>query len=86
MFLQGMSREQIAKERNLSVGTINTHLALFVRSGQIDLQDIIPADKLKAILRALRLVGTDQGLQAIKTFCPTTVSFDDIRLVVNSRK
>ena len=86
MFLQGMSREQIAKERNLSVGTISTHLALFVRSGQIDLQDIVPADNLKSILRALRLVGADQGLQAIKTLCPATISFDDIRLVINSRK
>ncbi|MDR1585559.1 MAG: helix-turn-helix domain-containing protein, partial [Prevotellaceae bacterium] len=37
MYRSGKSMEEIAKERNLAVSTIGTHLAHFVRSGELDI-------------------------------------------------
>ena len=86
MFLQGMNPEEIAKERCLTIGTIQGHLSRFVESGDIQLSDIIPQERIDAILRVIRAVGTEEGKTPIKNLCPPDITYNEIDLVLFSLK
>lgn len=82
MYSLGKTPEEIARERSLTIGTIFGHLARYINTGQVDLNKLIPQEKQQAILRVIRMVGTDQGTTAIKALCPEDVTFDEIRLML----
>lgn len=84
MYSRGMTPEEIARERSLTIGTIFGHLARYINTGQVDLNKLIPQEKQQAILRVIRMVGTDQGTTAIKALCPEDVTFDEIRLMLST--
>lgn len=50
LFLEGKTIAQIAQERSLTPGTIESHLARFVESGELDVKLLIDAPKLKPAL------------------------------------
>ena len=56
MFAQGMTMAQIAQERSIAVSTVFSHLAHFVEAGTLDIQTIIPQDRLQAIERIVNMV------------------------------
>ena len=84
MYSLGKTPEEIARERSLTIGTIFGHLARYINTGQVDLNKLIPQEKQQAILRVIRMVGTDQGTTAIKALCPEDVTFDEIRLMLST--
>lgn len=86
LFLSGKSIAQIAKERGLTAGTITTHLLKFVALGKLNVNQIIPQSKITTIENIIKKVGADNGLTAIKALCPEDITFDDIRIVLKSRK
>jgi len=82
LYGQGMTLEQIAKERGLTVGTVFGHLARYVKTGDVALDDILPKDKQYAIRKVIRMVGTGESPTAYKSLCPPEVSYDEIRLML----
>ena len=83
LYSQGMKPDLIAHERNLALGTVLGHLARYVDSGEVDLNDIIPIEHQQAIASAIRKVGTGNGSTPIKMLCPPDVSYDEIRLLLS---
>jgi hypothetical protein len=86
LYQRGMTPELIARERNLTLGTIYGHLARYISTGDISLDDLIPEDHQQTILRAIRMAGTDAGSTAIKTLCPPDITYDEVRLVLEAMK
>ena len=86
LYQRGMTPELIARERNLTLGTIYGHLARYISTGDISLDDLIPEDHQQTILRAFRMAGTDAGSTAIKTLCPPDITYDEVRLVLEAMK
>ena len=86
LFLQGKTPELIARERSLTLGTIYGHLARYIPTGEVSLDDLIPEDHQQTILRAIRMTGSDAGSTAIKTLCPPDISYDEIRLMLETMK
>ena len=84
MFRQGMRPEDIAKERSLSVGTIFGHLRHFIDSGDIQVSDILPQERIDTIMRVINMVGKEAGMIPIKNLCPPEVTYDEIRQVLLS--
>lgn len=84
MFRQGMRPEDIAKERSLSVGTIFGHLRRFIDSGDIQVSDILPQERIDTIMRVINMVGKEAGMIPIKNLCPPEVTYDEIRQVLLS--
>lgn len=84
MFRQGMRPEDIAKERGLSVGTIFGHLRRFIDSGDIQVSDILPQERIDTIMRVINMVGKEAGMIPIKNLCPPEVTYDEIRQVLLS--
>ena len=85
-YRQGKTPELIARERSLTLGTIYGHLARYIPTGDISIDDLIPADHQQAILRAIRMAGSDANTTAIKTLCPPDITYDEVRLMLEAMK
>ena len=84
LYDQGLTPEAIAQERGLTLGTIMGHLSRFVSTGEISLSDILSKEHHEAILKAVRLIGPDDGRTAIKNLCPPEVTYAEIELVLST--
>ncbi len=85
MHKQGMTFEQIATDRNLTIGTIEGHLAHYVGTGDVDILSVLSEIKLKTILEtAARL---EQPLfNALKEVLGEEYSYSDLRFAYNHKK
>jgi ATP-dependent DNA helicase RecQ len=80
-YRQGLSIEEIARERNLQPSTIETHLAELVEAGEdIDVEKLIPPGQFEVIADALQRIGDDL-LAPVKSELGEDYSYGAIRLV-----
>mgnify|MGYP005837695019 CR=1 FL=1 len=80
-YQQGLSVEQIAQERRLSLSTIITHLSELIEMQQpIELNRLVPSERQEPILQAIQAVGAD-SLKTIREHLGETYSYEEIRLV-----
>ena len=78
---QGLTIEEIAKERDFSVSTINSHLSELMEVNQpVALNRLVTASKQQAIVRAIENVG-ELSLKTLKETLGDDYSYDEIRLV-----
>jgi hypothetical protein len=82
MYRQGKTIPEISKERSLAYSTIETHLASFLRTGEVKIEDIVPPYKLPRILSAIKDAGDDLSLTPIKQKLGEDYSFGEIRAAV----
>lgn len=82
MFKQGMTVSEIASERGLAVGTIETHLVRFIPSGEIIVEDLVPLEKIEPIREAIFEFDAANGISPIKEFLGDDFSYGEIRAVV----
>lgn len=85
MFRDGKSVEVIAKERNLTVGTVQTHLIPFVATGELHIDYLVPRRKQTVILDALEGFNYNGNLAALKQRLPEEISYSEIRFVLASK-
>lgn len=85
LFRQGKKIADIARERNLSPSTIEGHLARYVVAGEIDIQELVPADKQNKIEAALAR-SDGKSITPVKQELGEEVSFGEIRLVLAARE
>ncbi|MCD4793892.1 MAG: DNA helicase RecQ [Bacteroidales bacterium] len=81
MFRKGMSVEDIAKERNLQVTTIFSHLANSYTNGKdVDIKRLITGDELAEIIQAIKEKGTEEGMRPIFDYLNEEIDYGKIRL------
>ena len=79
LYLQGLSIEEIANERNLVKQTIENHLLeCYKEDFEINLDKYIHSEYKEMIFDAFKKVGTDK-LKPIKEILPPEVSYFDIK-------
>lgn len=81
LLISGHSLKEIATVRNLSVSTIEGHIALLVKSGDIAIDKVIPESKLNNIINAIQEAEGPIGL--IKARLGDDYSYGEIRAVMN---
>ena len=84
LYKQGKKPDEIAKERELTIGTIISHLARFIPTGEVTLSELVPPAHQDAILKVFRMVGLSEGKSAIKSLCPPEVTYQEIELVLST--
>jgi hypothetical protein len=82
LFRQGLSGEEIAKQRGLAITTIEGHLAQFVTTGELPVQDLVPADTLELILDYFQSCE-DYRLGPAKEVLGDAVTYSQLRYVLN---
>jgi len=83
LYNQGNDLAEIAKERGLSVGTIETHLAYYVSTQRLDVVKLVKANKIKNISNAVESQKT-KSMATIREFLGKDYSFGEIKLVLAS--
>ena len=71
----------IAKERNLSISTIEGHLSFFVGTGEIDINELVDKKKQKLIHDA----AAKHGIASHKTLIdnlPKDINYGELRMVL----
>lgn len=82
MFKDGQAVSQIAKARNLASSTIESHLAQFVDSGEIELDQLVDSSKIDAIKRAV-LSNPKASTSEIRAKLGPEYSYGEIRIVTS---
>ena len=81
LYRRGLSVEEIARQRNLTPGTVMSHLIELIEAGEaIDVEELVQPEHYEVIVDALLQVGSD-ALRPIKDFLGDEYSYDEIRLV-----
>ncbi|MDR0660534.1 MAG: helix-turn-helix domain-containing protein [Prevotellaceae bacterium] len=80
LFKQGWSVEDIASERGLTIGTIETHLAHFVEAGELDIHELIPDDKI-ALISSYITENEVSSITQIKQALSDGITWNEIRVV-----
>jgi ATP-dependent DNA helicase RecQ len=84
MFQSGKSIPDIARERGLTVSTIENHLARFIPTGEIRLEQFVAPDKVEPIRKAILKFHESGALSPIKEFLGEDYSYGEIRAVIAS--
>ena len=83
MYKLGRPVPEIASERNLSVGTIEGHLAHFVFTGELNINEIVSKEKLKTIAGAIEENGNSLAISPVKQKLGDQYSYGEISAVMN---
>jgi ATP-dependent DNA helicase RecQ len=81
MYNAGLSAGDIARERNITIGTVIRHLTELIEAGEtIDIERLVVPERQKVICDALQQVG-DEMLKPVKEFLGEEYSYDELRLI-----
>ncbi|HMW65371.1 MAG TPA: helix-turn-helix domain-containing protein [Chitinophagaceae bacterium] len=81
LYKEGKKIAEIAKVRNLAIGTIEGHLSRFIAGGEINIHELVSADKYKLIEAAFQK-NEEATLTTIKQQLPPDISFGEIKMVM----
>lgn len=82
LFNQGISVNDIAKERNLAVSTVQVHLIDLILTGDISLTQILAQEKIDYLLSQIKSNETI-SMKELKEKLPPEYTYFDIRAVLN---
>lgn len=83
-FKAGMSVAQIAETRGLAVSTIETHLARFIPTGEVKLEELVAAHKIEPIRKAIIELNAETAIGPVKEFLGEDYTYGEIRAVAAS--
>lgn len=83
LFQLGRSVDEIAFERGLSYGTVEGHLAHFIFSGELKINELVSAEKLKIITKAIEENNNSLAIAPIKQKLGEGYSYGEITAVMN---
>ena len=84
LFKAGLSIKEISKERSLTAGTIENHLANYISSGDIDVLELIPLKRYKNIRNQVEAAGEVKGLTALKEKVDGSITYIELKMVLMS--
>jgi ATP-dependent DNA helicase RecQ len=83
LYKEGIPVNDIAKTRNLTIQTIEGHLAYYVQRGEINIEELISQEKLMLIEPVIKDFNGG-SITSVKEQLGNTISFGEIRLVIAS--
>jgi hypothetical protein len=84
LFKSGLSVKEIAKERSLTAGTVENHLANYITSGEIDVLELIALKRYKKIRNEIEEAGKVKGLTALKEKVDPSFTYMELKMVLMS--
>jgi hypothetical protein len=81
LFREGMTIGDIAKARQLTIQTIENHLIHYVKTGDINIEELVTRDKIELIEPAIKELNGGP-ITPVKEKLGNAISFGDIRFVI----
>ena len=86
LIVDGLTPEQAAQERGLTVGSICFHCAQLISKGVLEISQVISPEVQAQIEAAIQKVGSTQSLTPIKMLLPNEIDYGAIRCVIAARE
>jgi uncharacterized protein YpbB len=87
LFKEGKNIAEIAELRQLATTTIEGHLASFIATGEITINELVPDNKVNVILETLAAMGpAATALTPVKEKLGNDYSFGEIKAVISYRE
>ena len=83
LFKKGLAIKEIAIERSLTSGTVESHLASYIPSGEIDVLELIPIKKYQKMVKAIEAIEF-KNLTHLKENMDKSYTFMELRMVLLS--
>jgi len=77
--------QKIAEIRGLAISTIESHLVEFVKNGELQVEQVVEPEKIKAIIAVMEKTGASSS-SFLKNALGEDYSYNEIRAVVYSRQ
>ncbi|EHQ27632.1 DNA helicase RecQ [Mucilaginibacter paludis] len=81
LFRAGLDVKQIAEERKLSPLTVESHLARFIQTGELDVSELVSENKISTIKDAVESYGHDR-LAPLKEILGDDFTYTEIKAVI----
>ena len=82
MFREGKTIKEIAAERSLTVGTVENHLAQFVKTGELEVGEVVSSQHQKIIRGIIKSFNKAYSLSDVKNLLPGDYTYAEIKLVI----
>ena len=82
MFREGKTIKEIAAERSLTVGTVENHLAQFVKTGELEVDEVVSTQHQKIIRGIIKSFNKAYSLSDVKNLLPGDYTYAEIKLVI----
>jgi hypothetical protein len=82
LYKEGHSIADIATQRSMAITTVEGHLASFIPTGEIDIHQLVPKEKIAPILSVIREIG-GSALGPMKSKLGPDYSFGEIKAVLS---
>lgn len=79
LFQSGLSAKQISKERDLTIQTIESHLAFYVSNGDLPLESLVTPEHQRLIREKAATFQRAYGLAELRELLPAEISYLEIR-------
>jgi uncharacterized protein YpbB len=83
LFKNGLSVKEIAKERSLTSGTVENHLASYIPTGEVDILELIELKRYQKIIKAIEETKF-KNLTELKEKVDKSFTFMELRMVLLS--
>lgn len=83
MFRDGMTIGEIAAERELAVSTIESHLASFVTTGEVEPEELLDETRIKVIQQVLEQAEEELTASQVREILGEDFSYGEIKVVLN---
>jgi len=81
-FREGKTIEEIAKERNLVISTIESHFAQAIKENLIQIDEVMQIDQAKKIAEYFPKEFNEVRLTSIKEKTPEDITYGKLRMVL----
>jgi len=82
MLKEGLSLPEIAKERSLTLSTVENHFSHFIQNGSLSVEDVLPEDTCSALKKLIENTEFG-GLKELKEQLDDKYTYGELRLVLN---
>ena len=87
LYKQGLSMDEIAQQRNMTIGTIEGHLSQFISSGELDVYSFVKKEKIDLIKSVALKHDGDTGLMSfIKQELGDAITYTEIKFALQELK
>ncbi len=86
LFKEGKSIEEIAEARGLVPGTIEGHLSTFIKTGEVQVGELVTAEKIAMIEKVIEHLGEEARSGEIKEKLGDEFTYGDIKAVISHRQ
>ncbi|MGN6568028.1 MAG: DNA helicase RecQ [Flavipsychrobacter sp.] len=86
LFQNGSTIPEIASLRGIAASTVESHLAAFVASGELNVEQFMPRQKLHHIIEMIKTSGQTAALKPIKDLLSDDYSYGEIKMALEYYK